>query len=151
MENIPFFISPPYHVFRITCSRLVMLNTTAVSEFSPQLFVVLNFGLGRVVYNEIRLEVLQFFLCGDDEHVLNEMSLPCNFHDETDRHAGVGVGAAECVYYEKSLVGEFLKSDIFNSVPCLNGSRMVVVLVFIGCPPYSVLGILVHNDEFVFR
>ena len=35
MENIPFFISPPYQVFRITCSRLVMLKTTAVSEFSP--------------------------------------------------------------------------------------------------------------------
>ena len=35
MENIPFFISPPYHVFTITCSRLVMLNITAVSEFSP--------------------------------------------------------------------------------------------------------------------
>ena len=35
MENIPFFISPPYQVFRITCSRLVMLNTTAVSEFRP--------------------------------------------------------------------------------------------------------------------
>ena len=116
-----------------------------------QLFVVLNFGLGRVVYNEIRLEVLQFFLCGDDEHVFNEMSLPCYFHDETDRHAGVGVGAAECVYYEKSLVGELLESDILNSVPCLNRSRMVVVLVFVGCPPYSVLGILVHNDEFVFR
>ena len=35
MENIPFFISPPYHVFRITCSRLEILKTTAVSEFSP--------------------------------------------------------------------------------------------------------------------
>ena len=35
MENIPFFISPPYQVFTITCSRLVILNTTAVSEFRP--------------------------------------------------------------------------------------------------------------------
>ena len=35
MENIPFFISPPYHVFRITCSRLVMLNATHVSELRP--------------------------------------------------------------------------------------------------------------------
>ena len=34
-ENIPFFISPPYHVLMITCSRLVMLNTTAVSELRP--------------------------------------------------------------------------------------------------------------------
>ena len=35
MENIPFFISPPYHVLMITCSRDVMLKTTAVSEFRP--------------------------------------------------------------------------------------------------------------------
>ena len=35
MENIPFFISPPYHVFTISCSRVVMLKITAVSEFSP--------------------------------------------------------------------------------------------------------------------
>ena len=35
MENIPFFISPPYQVFTITCSREVMLNIAAVSEFKP--------------------------------------------------------------------------------------------------------------------
>ena len=35
MENIPFFISPPYHVFKMTCSLLVMLNATQVSELSP--------------------------------------------------------------------------------------------------------------------
>ena len=35
MENIPFFISPPYQVFRMTCSREVMLKRTAVSEFRP--------------------------------------------------------------------------------------------------------------------
>ena len=35
MENMPFFISPPYQVFRMTCSRLVMLKTTAVSELRP--------------------------------------------------------------------------------------------------------------------
>ena len=35
MENIPFFISPPYQVLMMTCSRLVMLKTTAVSELSP--------------------------------------------------------------------------------------------------------------------
>ena len=35
MENIPFFIPPPYHVFRMTCSRLGMLNATQVSEFRP--------------------------------------------------------------------------------------------------------------------
>ena len=35
MENIPFFISPPYQVLTMTCSLLVMLNITAVSEFRP--------------------------------------------------------------------------------------------------------------------
>ena len=35
MENMPFFISPPYQVFTMTCSLLVMLNRTAVSEFRP--------------------------------------------------------------------------------------------------------------------
>ena len=35
MENMPFFISPPYQVLTMTCSLLVMLNITAVSEFRP--------------------------------------------------------------------------------------------------------------------
>ena len=35
MENIPFFTSPPYQVLTMTCSLLVMLNMTAVSEFRP--------------------------------------------------------------------------------------------------------------------
>ena len=35
MENMPFFISPPYQVFRITCSLEVILKTTAVSELRP--------------------------------------------------------------------------------------------------------------------
>ena len=35
MENRPFFISPPYQVFRITCSWEVTLKATQVSERSP--------------------------------------------------------------------------------------------------------------------
>ena len=35
MENMPFFISPPYQVLTMTCSLLVILNITAVSEFRP--------------------------------------------------------------------------------------------------------------------
>ena len=35
MENMPFFISPPYQVFRMTCSLEVMLKMAAVSEFRP--------------------------------------------------------------------------------------------------------------------
>ena len=35
MENIPFFISPPYQVLRITCSLLLTLKATQVSLRSP--------------------------------------------------------------------------------------------------------------------
>ena len=35
MENIPFFISPPYQVLRITCSREVTLKATQVSLRRP--------------------------------------------------------------------------------------------------------------------
>ena len=35
MENMPFFISPPYQVLRMTCSRLVTLKATTVSELRP--------------------------------------------------------------------------------------------------------------------
>ena len=35
MENMPFFISPPYQVLMMTCSREVRLKTTAVSELRP--------------------------------------------------------------------------------------------------------------------
>ena len=35
MENIPFFISPPYQVLMMTCSRELMLKATQVSEFRP--------------------------------------------------------------------------------------------------------------------
>ena len=35
MENMPFFISPPYQVFTMHCSRLVTLKATTVSERRP--------------------------------------------------------------------------------------------------------------------
>ena len=35
MENMPFFISPPYHVLMMTCTFSVRLKTTAVSELRP--------------------------------------------------------------------------------------------------------------------
>ena len=35
MENIPFFISPPYQVLMMTCSREEMLKATQVSELRP--------------------------------------------------------------------------------------------------------------------
>ena len=37
-----FFISPPYQVFKITCSLVFKLNTVAVSEFRPSSFICAN-------------------------------------------------------------------------------------------------------------
>ena len=116
-----------------------------------QLFVVLNFCFGSVVYNEIRLEVFQFFSSRFDEHVCYKVSLPSNLNDETDCHTGVFVGTAESIYYEQSLVRQFFDSQCFYSIPCFLSSRMVVVFIFICCPPYSVFGILIFYDKFVFR
>ena len=116
-----------------------------------QLLVILNLSLGCVVNYEIGLEVLQLFLGGFDEHVGYEMSLPSYLNDETDSHASVLVSAAECIYNEQSLVGQFLLSDILYSSPCFLRHTMVVVLVLIGSPPYSVLGVLIFNDELIFR
>ena len=62
MENMPFFISPPYQVLMMTCSRLVMLKATAGLGVEAQLLVVLDLRLGGVVDDEVRLEVLQLFL-----------------------------------------------------------------------------------------
>ena len=43
MLNIPFFISPPYHVPPMICIRSVRLKTTKTSEFNP-----CSFHLGLV-------------------------------------------------------------------------------------------------------
>ena len=114
-----------------------------------QLLVVLDLGLGGVEDHEVRLEVLQLFLGGADEHVLHEMGLPGDFHDEADGHAGVLVGAAEGVHDEQALVGQLLDGDVLAGGPGLFGSGMVVVLVALGGPPHGVLGGLVHDDELV--
>ena len=147
MENIPFFISPPYHVLTITCSRACDVECiTACLGVQTQLFVVLNFCLGSVVNNEIRLKVLKLFCGWLDEHVGYEMSLPSNLNDETDSHTGIFICTAECIYNEQSLVGEFFLSDIFYCMPMFPETcRMVIVLVLIRCPPYSVLGVLIYQ------
>ena len=110
-----------------------------------QLLVVLNLRLGSVVDNEIRLKVCKLFLGRLNEHVGYKVCLPGNFHDETDRHAGI-----LSIYNIQLLIRELLQSNVLYCLPGLFGSGMVVVLILIGGPPHGVLGILVHNDEFVF-
>ena len=79
------------------------------------------------------------------------MCLPCNFNDETHAEACCGVRAAEAVHYIELLAGEFLECEVFQHVPGFNRSLFVVVLVFVGCPPYGVLACFIVNDEFVLR
>ena len=119
MENMPFFISPPYQVLMMTCSLLVMLKTTAGLGVQAQLLVVLNLGLGGVVDNEVGLKVLQLLSGGLDEHVGDKVCLPGHFHDEADGHAGVLVGAAEGIHDEQALVGQLLLGDVLHGSPGL--------------------------------
>ena len=115
-----------------------------------QLLVVLNGGLGSVVDHEVRLEVLQLLLGRNDEHILDEVSLPCHLDDEADSHAGVGVGAAESVDDVQLLVGQLLDSQILDGGPDGLAHGVVVVLELVGGPPHGVLGVGVHDDVLIF-
>ena len=77
------------------------------------------------------------------------MSLPCNFHDEADCKAGVLVGTAESVNHIKGLVAEFLVGNSLERIPSLGCDGLVVVLVFVRCPPDGVLRNRVLNKELV--
>ena len=116
----------------------------------PQLLVVLDLRLGSVVADEIRLKVLELLLGGLDEHVLDEVSLPSDLHDEADRHTGVLVRAAEAVYDIELLAGELLERELLARVPCLFGRRMVIVGILGSCPPNGVLRSVIHDDELIF-
>ena len=144
------------HLSAVPCIYDNLLTACNVEHYSclrvkTQLFVVLNFSLGCVVNNEIWLKVLKFLSCWLNEHVCYEVCLPSNLNDETDSHTCIFVSSAECIYYEKSLVGKLFLSKIFNCSPCFLSCRMVIVFVLIGCPPNCVFGVLIHNDIFVFR
>ena len=114
-----------------------------------QLLVVLHLGLGGVVDDEVRLEVLQLLLRGPDEHILHEVGLPGHLHDKADGHAGVVVGAAEAIHHEEPLVGQLLLGQLFHGVPGLDGGGVVVVLELRGGPPHGIPGGVIHDDEFV--
>ena len=115
-----------------------------------EFLIVVNLSLGSGIDGEVGGEVLEFLFGGNDEHVLYEVSLPSHFHDEADSHAGVFVGTAESIDYKKFLAGEFLLGEIFNDSPGALGHGVVVVLVLGGGPPDGVLGVLVHDNVFVF-
>ena len=117
----------------------------------PEFFVIFDFSLGSVVNNEIGFEVFKFFFRRLNEHVFNKVSLPCNLDDETDCHTGIFVRSAERVYDIKFLAGKLFERDILNRFPRFLRCGMVIVLVFVRSPPDGVFGIIVYDDEFVFR
>ena len=78
------------------------------------------------------------------------MCLPSYLDDETDCHTGILVCATESINNIQLLVRKLLDCQLFYGFPCFLSSRMVVILVLIRSPPYSVLRVLIHNDEFVF-
>ncbi len=115
-----------------------------------KLLVVGDFGFGGVIDNEIGFEGLQFVFAWADEHILDEMGLPSDFHDEADRHAGVFVGPAIGVDDEEALVGKLLKGELVDLVPGLLAHRVVVVGVAWRVPPDGVLAVVVDDEVFVF-
>ena len=114
-----------------------------------QLLIVLHLGLGGVVGDEVRLEVLQFLSSGLDEHILDEVGLPCHLHDEADGHAGVVVGAAEHIHHKQALVGQLLLRQLLAGIPSLLRGGLVVVFELVGGPPHGIPGGVVHHNELV--
>ena len=115
-----------------------------------EFLVIFDLGFRRVVYDEVGLEVFKFFGVRFDEHVGYEVSLPRDFHYETDSHTRVFVRAAESVHDEQAFIGKFFNRKVFDGSPRLFGCGVVIVLVALGSPPYGVFGVVVHNDEFIF-
>ncbi len=113
--------------------------------------VVLAFGLGGVEHHEVGLEVLELLLCGADEHIGHEVSLPCHFHDEAHAEACGGVGSAENIYHVEGFVAELLHRFLAQPVPYLGRDGLVVVLIAVGGPPYRILRHLVLYKVFVLR
>ena len=78
------------------------------------------------------------------------MSLPGNFHNEANCHAGIFVCAAETVYYIKFLAGKLVKSQRLASGPSFFARLLVIVRIFRSGPPYGIFRFFVQYNEFVF-
>ena len=144
------------HLAAVPCVDDNLLTACDVESSSclgvhAHLFVVLNLRLGSVVNDEIGLIGLELFRGRLDEHVLDEVCLPGNLNDETNCHAGVLVGAAESIHYIELLIGELFFGNVLEDCPVLLGERVVVIGILGSCPPNGVLGVLIHDDIFVFR
>ena len=144
------------HLTAVPCINDNLLTACNVECYTSlgiqsKFFVVFYFCFRSVVYNKGRLKSFKFCLSRLDEHVLNEMCLPCYFNDETNSHTGICICSTESIYNKKSFVRKFFLCNIFYGSPCFFCHRMVIVCIFIRCPPYCVFGILIHNNVLVFR
>ena len=124
-------------------------NTSVAVQ--TQLFEVLHFSLGGVVDNEVRLKVLQLFSGRLNEHVLDEVSLPCYLQDEANSQVSSLVSAAECVHYVQFLATKLFNGNVLYLSPNLFRHGVVVVLVTFGRPPYFIVALSIVHDVFVFR
>ena len=115
-----------------------------------EFFPVFNFSFGSVENYEIGFEVLELVFGRTDEHVGHEVSLPSSFHHKADSQTGVGVCAAESVNNIEDLIRELFVGDGLEGIPSGGSDGLVVILVFVGCPPDSVFGSVVHHKELVF-
>ena len=113
----------------------------------PQAIVFGIRGLkaGCVQDHPLRLKILQFFIGGDDEHIVHKVTGPWQFGDHPDGNpmgrmrAGINVPDVEILSGEMSsdLVGQFFKgfwADLLIDI----------------APPYSVFGQIIRNNEAVF-
>ena len=144
------------HLTAIPCVDDYLLAACGVEGYASlwvktQLLVVSNNSLWSVVNNEVWLEGLKLLSSRTDEHVCYKVSLPSYLNDEAYSHTGVLVGTAETIYYIEVLVWKLVLCNLLNLCPNLLRHWVVVVLIFIRCPPYSVLWVLVHYDVLVLR
>ena len=118
-------------------------------RIDAQFLVVLHFCFGRSVHYKIRFEIFLFLFRRGNKHILNKVRLPGHFHNETHRHAGILVGAAERVHHKQPLAAELLHGQRFHLCPYLFTHDMVIIRVFGRRPPHRIFGIFIHDDVLV--
>lgn len=107
IENIPFFISPPYGAAD-QLNALGEVESDEVFRVQALLFPLRVGALRAVHHDEVGREFRQLFVARADEHVFNEVRLPCHFGNETYAETGIGVSAAEGVDDKQAFTGQLL-------------------------------------------
>ncbi len=117
IENIPFFISPPYRCAADQLNALGEVEGDEVFRIEALLFPLRISAFRAVHHDEVGLEFSQLFIARTDEHVFNEVRLPCHFGNETYAETGIGVGAAESVDDKQAFTGQLLGHQPFQMLP----------------------------------